>query len=861
MKKIALVDGYSFVFRAYHSLPGLLNLQNVPVGAVYGFVNMLIKLLSALEVSHVAVVFDAGGKNFRHQLFEQYKANRPPCPADLIPQFPLIRQAVEALSLVSIEKKGYEADDIIATLSKQASQEDFEVLIVSSDKDLMQLVSEKVKMYDAMKNKLIGIAEVEEKFGLKPEMVLDILAITGDTADNIPGIKGIGPKTAIELLTQFGSLQNMLENICQISSDRKQKLVQEGKEKALLSRQLASLDSQVELDYCLNDFALKKIDASKLLDFLTQHNFRSLIKQVQQQFAYTQKNNQDILITFASAQQNLTEIATQHSLLACYIEQEQIFLVPFNAFGLYQPNILTIFHYNLSELISNQKLAETLANSSIRKVFLYSKDFLQFYQKNFTSQLVFDDLSLIYHLLNPALHKINQNHDKLLSNLAETYLTNNINGIDFNILTAKNNQEEFIKTAMVVICQLYSVLQPQIMANQLNNTYFNYELPLLPVLATIENNGIKIDSLALHQLSADFKKQIADLSLKIYDLAQTEFNISSPQQLAKVLYEQLKLGENIKHNNSTAAEILEEIDHPIAKNVLEFRKISKLKNTYTDVLPTLINPQTGRIHTTFSSTNTLTGRLSSSNPNLQNIPSKTTEGKKIYNCFVAKKDHLLLTADYSQIELRVLAHLANIASLIEAFQQNLDIHCLTASQIFNTSPQQVSDEQRNRAKAINFGIIYGISSFGLAKQLNISKQEASNYIASYFKTYQGIEQYIANTVADASKNGFVKTISGRKCYISNINSADKIMQNQAKRQAINAPIQGSAADIIKKATILMQEKISHHKMASKIVLQIHDELVLEVAKEELETIKLLLVKTMQTTFNLRVPLIVNIDLR
>ena len=861
MKKIALVDGYSFVFRAYHSLPGLLNLQNVPVGAVYGFVNMLIKLLSALEVSHVAVVFDAGGKNFRHQLFEQYKANRPPCPADLIPQFPLIRQAVEALSLVSIEKKGYEADDIIATLSKQASQEDFEVLIVSSDKDLMQLVSEKVKMYDAMKNKLIGIAEVEEKFGLKPEMVLDVLAITGDVADNIPGIKGIGPKTAVELLNQFGSLQNMLENICQIASDRKQKLVQEGKEKALLSRQLASLDSQVELDYCLNDFALKKIDASKLLDFLTQHNFRSLIKQVQQQFAYTQKNNQDILITFASAQQNLTELATQHSLLACYIEQEQIFLVPFNAFGLYQPNILTIFHYNLSELISNKKLAEILVNSSIRKVFLYSKDFLQFYCKNFSNQLVFDDLSLIYHLLNPALHKINQNHDKLLSNLAETYLTNNINGIDFNILTTKNNQEEFIKTAMVVICQLYTVLQPQIMANQLNNTYFNYELPLLSVLATIENNGITIDSLALHQLSADFKKQIADLSLKIYDLAHTEFNNSSPQQLAKVLYDQLKLGENIKHNNSTAAEILEEIDHPIAKNVLEFRKISKLKNTYTDVLPTLINPQTGRIHTTFSSTNTLTGRLSSSNPNLQNIPSKTAEGKKIYNCFVAKKDHLLLTADYSQIELRVLAHLANIASLIEAFQQNLDIHCLTASQIFNTSPQQVSDEQRNRAKAINFGIIYGISSFGLAKQLNISKQEASNYIASYFKTYQGIEQYIAKTVADASKNGFVKTIFGRKCYISNINSADKIMQNQAKRQAINAPIQGSAADIIKKATILMQEKISHHKMASKIVLQIHDELVLEVAKEELEPIKLLLVKTMQTTFNLRVPLIVNIDLR
>ena len=328
-----------------------------------------------------------------------------------------------------------------------------------------------------------------------------------------------------------------------------------------------------------------------------------------------------------------------------------------------------------------------------------------------------------------------------------------------------------------------------------------------------------------------------------------------------MLYQQLKLGENIKHNNSTAAEILEEIDHPIAKNVLEFRKISKLKNTYTDVLPTLINPQTGRIHTTFSSTSTLTGRLASSNPNLQNIPSKTTEGKKIYNCFVAKKDHLLLTADYSQIELRVLAHFANITSLIEAFKQNSDIHCLTASQIFQTPEQQVSEEQRNKAKAINFGIIYGISAFGLAKQLGISKQEASNYIASYFKTYQGIEQYIAKTMQEASENGFVKTISGRKCYISNINSADKILQNQAKRQAINAPIQGSAADIIKKATILMQEKLNFHKMASKIVLQIHDELVLEVAKEELEQIKVFLFETMQSTFNLRVPLLVNIELR
>ncbi len=865
MKKIALIDGYSFVFRAYHSLPGLLNLQNVPVGAVYGFINMLIKLLSALEVSHVAVVFDAGGKNFRHQLFEQYKANRPPCPADLILQFPLIRQAVDALNLVSIEKKGYEADDIIATLCKKACQEDCEVLIVSSDKDLMQLVNEKVQMYDAMKNKLIGIAEVEEKFGLKPNMVLDILAIMGDSADNIPGIKGIGPKTAVELLNQFGSLENMLNNTAEISSARKKELVLAGAEKALLSKKLASLNNQVELDYCLNDFALQKIDASKLIDFLTQHNFRSLIKQVQQHFAYTQKNSQDIVINFANTSQDyqhLLDIANKNSFLAVFHQEEQVFFLPFNACNFNHPNILTIFSYTFNEILTIKPLQDLLNNNSIRKVFLISKDFLHFYHKNFTQYLVFDDISLIYHLLNPALHKINPNNqEKLLPILVEKYLTNNINGIDFNILSTQSNSQEFAIATIVAICQLYNILQPQIMANQLNNTYFNYELPLLPVLAIIENNGIKIDHLALNKLSAEFKKQIADLSLAIYDLAQTEFNIASPQQLAEVLYNKMQLNTNLIKNKSTSAEVLAEIDHPIAQYVLEFRKISKLNNTYADALPTLVNPQTNRVHTTFCSTNTLTGRLASSNPNLQNIPNKTAEGKKIYQCFVAKKDCILLTADYSQIELRVLAHLANIESLIDSFKKNLDIHCITASQIFNISPQQVSEEQRNKAKAINFGIIYGISSFGLAKQLNISKHEASQYITSYFQAYQGIEQYIASTVADASKNGFVKTISGRKCFISDINSSDKIKQNQAKRQAINAPIQGSAADIIKKSTILMQEKINQHNMASKIVLQIHDELVLEVALPELEQIKLFLLDTMQKTFNLKVPLVVNIDLR
>jgi DNA polymerase-1 len=835
MQKIVLIDGYGFVFRAYHSLPPLTRSDGTPVGAVYGFINMLIKLISTLDTTHIAVIFDAGGKNFRHQLFAEYKANRPPCPPDLIPQFALIRQAVEALNIVSIEKNGYEADDIIATISQQAKNQDFEVMIVSSDKDLMQLVDDKVQLYDAMKNKLINDSAVYEKFSVQPKLVLDMLALIGDSSDNIPGVKGIGPKTAAELLLQFGNLENLLNNIDQIKSDRKKQLILQGKEDAILSKKLASLDYQVPLDYQLNQLALQKIIVNKLVDFLQEQGFRSLLNKIKQEYANSNTNNDRCQVYYIQNDTDLNNLLNDAEKLGCLAidqQQDKFFLVPFSPYV-----------KNFQVFCCNHQYWQQISSSNARKIFFSSKNFIN----NNTN---FDDIVLIYHLLNPALHKINsQNLDQTLLEMVQNYLNDN----SYNIL--QQNNEDAFATRVIVICKLYQILQPQLLQQQLSNVYFNYELPLIAVLQQIQGNGILLNKQAILQLGNEFSMTIEQLGSQIYQVADEQFNINSPAQLANILYNKLRLPNN--KNNSTSADILTELDHPICDLILQFRKITKLKNTYADTLPQQINPQTNRIHTTFSSTSTITGRLTSSNPNLQNIPNKSQEGKKIRACFVAKSGFKLLSADYSQIELRVLAHLANIDSLITAFKQQQDIHRITAQQIF--SQNNISDEQRNQAKAINFGIIYGLSAFGLAKQLNISKQQATDYIANYFAQYPGIGDYIEQTIAFASQNQFVKTIAGRKCQILGINSSNKIEQTQAKRQAINAPIQGSASDIIKKAMILVHNKLMADKMQSRILLQVHDELLLEVPEDEIAMVESLVKTTMEQSFNLKVPLVVDLE--
>lgn len=917
-KRIALIDGYGFVFRAYYSLPPLTRKDGTPVGAVYGFTNMLIKLIASLDVSHLAVVFDSGSKTFRNDIYANYKANRPPCPEDLKPQFPLIRESAESLNLTILEKTGFEADDIIATIAKRASKEDYEVIIVSSDKDLMQLVNDKVFMYDAMKNKIIKEAEVKEKFQVSPNKVLDILALMGDASDNIPGVKGIGPKTAVELINQFGSLENIFENLDYITQDKRREYLTIGEDNAKLSKILASLKCDVDVGILdIEELRIKSINPTNLINFLEEQGFNSLVSRVKKEFSISENKVQSKNLSKQATNENSfknikkTKITNLEIFNNFYEEAKVNGIVTFDFFE----NFITIstnkfneipneiFYFEISsinkdknnqqdDLFSFNKNTEKTINfvnnfeakilqnlfedNSIKKVFFDSKNFFrQIYLPNFNNifNFVFEDVLLINHLLNSS---IKNNLDEIaILNLGENFEEFNFSKIldelgknkipeTFNDL---NTKIEFLSLKNFIIANLYKNLSPQIFTLKLSEAYTIYEKPLIKTLARIENFGVKIDTKILANLSEEFGKKIDELALEIYKISGEEFNIASTQQLSKILFEKLGLDSNKKSKKtgalSTGVKVLEELavqGHEIANKILEFRKYSKLKNTYTDSLPKEINKETRRIHSNFSSTSTITGRLSSSNPNLQNIPIKTFEGRKIRKAFIAEKNNILVSADYSQIELRVIAHIAKIDSLIEAFKQNKDIHKITASEVFKVSENEVTSEMRSKAKAINFGIIYGISSFGLAKQLGISRTEAKDYIDSYLKTYPGIENYMKEQIDLAQKNGFVQTISGRKCFIKDINNKNPILRNEAERLSINAPIQGSASDIVKKAMILLDKKLVDEGIEAKIILQIHDELVVETPEENAEKVQEILKKEMEQAIILDVLLKVDLSI-
>lgn len=909
-KKIALIDGYGFVFRAYHSLPPLTRSDGTPTNAVYGFTNMLIKLLAGLDVTHVAAVFDSGSKTFRNEIYEAYKANRPPCPEDLKPQFPLIRQSAEALNLAILEKVGFEADDIIATIAKKYADENHQVLIVSSDKDLMQLVDDNILMYDAMKNKIIGAKEVKEKFFVEPKKVLDVLSLIGDSSDNIPGVKGIGPKTAAELIEQFGTLENIFENLDQIKQEKRRQMLFDGKENAKLSKKLADLDYNVDTQTSLEDLEIKAIDPHKLISFLEEQGFRSLVTKVKNEFNLSnykpskESSNQElsknksekktsfkeIKIHEISSLENIEEF-NQKAVLNGIVTidcEENFVTISTNKFGEKATEVFyfeaaldseskekteatDLFNFEENSISQEEKfslkiLDPILQNDSIKKIFFNAKKFLKLAKIN-----SYEDVLLINHLLNSSI----KNN---LRELIDLNLNENCEELGFGEIFAeldKNKQPEIFKDKSkkaeffafknFAISELYQIFHREIFSKNLNQTYYSFELPLLEVLAQIENSGIKIDVEKLKNLSAEFGQKINQLSSEIYSLAGCEFNIASPKQLGEVLFEKLGLDSGKKSKKtgalSTSSSVLEELEesgHEIARKILDFRKFSKLKNTYTDSLPKEINPKTSRVHTTLSTTGTITGRLSSSNPNLQNIPIKSAEGQKIRESFISEKNHVLISADYSQIELRVIAEVAKIENLVKAFRENKDIHRITASQVFGIPENEVSDDLRSKAKAINFGIIYGISAFGLAKQLDISRQDAATYIKSYLEAYPGIDSYMKNYINLARQNGFVETISGRKCFIHEINNKNPMIRNEAERLSINAPIQGSAADIIKKAMIKIGKKLIAENLQSRIILQIHDELIVEAPENEIEIATKILKNEMENAVALEVPLRVDV---
>jgi len=906
-----LIDGSGFIFRAYHGLPPLTRPDGTPVGAVYGFCTMLIKLLEDHNVKFLNVVFDTARKNFRHDIYGDYKANRDEPPEDLIPQFGLIREACKAFNIPMIEQNGYEADDIIATYAKMAQAKGINVTIVSSDKDLMQLVGDGVEMFDPLKNKSIKEKQVHEKFGVGPNRVVDVQSLAGDSSDNVPGVPGIGIKTAALLINEYGSLETLLERAEEIKQPKRRQNLIEFADDARISKQLVQLCETVPVDENLDAFTRKIPVAQDLYDFLNEQGFKTFIDRVQKKgwiegaqpakaqaaapvieesnikTEYTLVQDIETLEKWVYEARHYGYVAVDtetnslraleadlvgvslciHPGKACYIPLQH---KPRESNG-------GFFDQAPSSVIQQISLDDALAclkpmleNPSIKKIGQNLKyDMLVLGRYGIQLQSIEDTMVMSYNA-----HGTQHGHG--MDELAKRYL--NHETIKYTDIVGKGKDQvtfdyvdldiakDYAAEDADITMRLYLKLRQNLVDAKTISVYETLDKPLISVLLAMEQTGIKVDVNALNTLGNGFAIRINELETEIHQLAGRPFTIGSPKQLGEILFDEMSLEGGKKGKSGsygTGHDILEGLaaqGHTLPERVLEWRSLSKLKSTYTDLLAKDINAQTGRIHTSFGMTITSTGRLSSSDPNLQNIPIRTEEGRKIRQAFVPKPGHKLVSLDYSQIELRLLAHAAKIDSLRDAFLQGKDIHTKTASEVFGVPLEQVDAMLRRNAKAINFGIIYGISAFGLARQLKIPQSDAARYIKSYKEKYPGIVEYMEETKEIARKQGYVETLFGRKCFIKGINDKNGAVRGFAERQAINAPLQGTAADIIKKAMNQIHavfEK-SHHQ--SKLLLQVHDELIFEVPEQEIETVPTMTKLLMEKAAHLDVPLEVDVGI-
>jgi len=881
-----LIDGSSFIFRAYHAIRPLNRPDGTPVNAVSGFCNMLFKLLRDLDdserPSHLAVIFDAGKKTFRNDIYPEYKAHRPPAPDDLIPQFKIIHDAVEAFNLPSIQLAGYEADDIIATYAKQAESNGSKVTIVSTDKDLMQLVSDDVRMLDTMKNRHIGIEEVTEKFGLGPEKVIEIQALAGDSADNIPGVPGIGVKTAALLLSEFGDLDTLLARAGEIKQNKRRENLIEFADQAKLSLELVTLALDVPDLPSIDDFALGDIDPDKVLPFLEEQNFRSLQTRilthlgpdVSAEFAPIEdaapKEVKYETVTTIEALKRWIKLAENARQITIDTETTSTNAMAADLVGISlsinsgDACYIPLAHVNHSDepvdLLSESSaepipdqipmqealelLKPLLKNPAILKIAQNMKYDALVLKKYDVEIAPFDDTMLLSYVLDAGVNKHN------MDELARVHL--DLSTIPFKEIAGTGKKQitfdkvaidkatEYAAEDADITGRLHRLLKPRLVQEKMVTVYETLERPLVPVLVDMEHNGIKVDKDMLNRLSNEFAVRLSELEGVIHDLAGHAFNIASPKQLGEVLFEEMAIPGGKKSKTgayTTGADILEKLaadGHELPEKVLEWRALAKLKSTYTDALQNIINKDTGRIHTSYSLAATTTGRLSSTDPNLQNIPIRTEEGRKIRNAFIPEQGYKLVAADYSQIELRLLAHIAELDSLKKAFNDGIDIHAMTASEVFGVPIEGMDPIVRRQAKAINFGIIYGISSFGLANQLGMSRTEAKTFIDKYFERFPGIRHYMEDTKQYCRDKGYVETIFGRKIHIGSINDKNGMRRSFGERAAINAPIQGSAADVIRRAMIQMPDALKQAGLNAKMLLQVHDELVFEVPEEEIE---------------------------
>ncbi len=872
-----LIDGNSYIYRAYHAVRSLATSKGLPTNAIYGFTNMLLKIVKEKKPDYLAIAFDVKGPTKRHIEYEQYKAHRPEMPKDLIPQIPYIHKLVEAFNIPAILMEGYEADDIIGTISKKMER-DFDVVIVTDDKDMLQLISQNVKIYDTLKDKVYEEKDVVERFGVAPDKVVEIMGLMGDASDNIPGVHGIGEKTATALIAEFGSIENLLANVDKIKKPKLAEALKGSADIARLSRELATIILDCPIEMNLNEYKKKEPDNAILLSLLKELEFTSLLKQISGEASslenkrYSTVLKEDALLQLIKKIKEKgelsidTETTSEDPMLAeivgisISIEKDEGFYIPVSHRYLGAPEQLKI------EWVLNQ-LKQLLEDDKIKKLGQNIKyEIIVFKNHGIDLSGISFDTMVASYLLNP------NRYSHSLDNIALEYL-NHIMTTYKDVTGSGKGQKNFsevdIETATKYSCedadityQLTKLLNPMLKEQGLDKLFYDVELPLISVLARIEMNGVKVDTDFLNSLSKEVDALLNDIVKRIYLIAGGEFNINSPKQLSEVLFTRLGLKpvKKTKTGHSTDEEVLTTLasQHELPKELLNYRQLTKLKSTYIDALPRMVHPKTNRIHTSLNQTVTSTGRLSSSEPNLQNIPIRTELGKRIREAFVAEEGKLLLSADYSQVELRILAHLSGDEVLTDAFKRDEDVHTRTAMELFNVEPDKVDSNMRRFAKTVNFGIVYGMSPYGLSSDLGIPVDEAKAYIDNYFLHYRGVKEFIDKTIAEAKEKGYVKTILNRKRSIPELISANGATRNFGERMAVNTPIQGSAADLIKMAMINIDKRLDKERLKSMMILQVHDELVFEVMENELEVMRKIVKDEMENVMPMAVPIKVDI---
>ncbi|HUB95609.1 MAG TPA: DNA polymerase I [Stellaceae bacterium] len=910
-RHVFLVDGSGFIFRAYHALPPLTRPDGTPVGAVLGFSNMLLKLLQGTDADHIAVVFDTARATFRSKIYEAYKANRPEPPDDLVPQFKLVREATDAFNVCRIERDEYEADDLIAAYSCRAVEAGADVTIVSSDKDLMQLVGDRVRLLDPIKDKPIGAAEVQEKFGVGPDKVIDVQALCGDSVDNVPGVPGIGVKTAAELISTYGDLETLLARAAEIKQPKRRQSLIDFAEQARISKRLVTLDKGAPLPVPLEALAVKPLEREKLQRFLAENNFRTLLARVARlgqepprpsglapaaaaaiaPSPTAEPDRGEVerryeLIQDAASLERWIEAAQAQGVVAIDTETSSVDSAVADLVGIslaLAPGhacYIPVAHrapegelqpppIQLTREAAIARLKPLLEDESVLKVGQNIKYDIAVLAALGIAVAPTDCTMLMSFVLDGAQHghglddlaKIHFGH--------ETIKYKDVAGsgkdhVGFAAVSLERARDYAAEDADYTL-RLHRRLKPRLVAEHMLAFYETVERPLSAVVAEMERTGIAVDRDELKRLSDDFGRRLAELETQIHKLAGHPFNVGSPKQLGEVLFDELGLEGGRKGKTGaygTDAGVLEQLalTHDLPARVLDWRQLAKLKSTYADALVEEVNPSTGRVHTSYALAATSTGRIASNDPNLQNIPIRTEEGRKIRHAFIAAPGHLLISADYSQIEMRLAAHVADIGPLKDAFRTGADIHAMTAGEVFGVPVAGIDPNLRRRAKAINFGIIYGISAFGLASQLGIAQGEAADYIKRYFQRFPGIRDYMERAKAEAREKGFVETLFGRRCYIPGIRDGNPARRAGAERQAINAPLQGAAADIIKRAMRRVPGALAAKGLKARMLLQVHDELVFEAPEDEAKATADIVARVMEGAPNpareLSVPLVV-----